>query len=39
VPTLTSAINHAGIHKFLSKNWDADRLRAEVREAYQLQRS
>src|SRR5262249_9640898 len=34
-PTLTSAINNAGVHKFLSKNWAPDRLRAEVREAYQ----
>jgi diguanylate cyclase (GGDEF)-like protein/PAS domain S-box-containing protein len=36
-PTITRATNLAGIHKFLLKNWDADRLRAEVREAY-LQR-
>ena len=35
MPTLTSAINHAGIHKFLSKNWDPERLRAEVRAAFQ----
>jgi predicted signal transduction protein with EAL and GGDEF domain/CheY-like chemotaxis protein len=34
-PTLTSAINDAGIHKFLSKNWEPERLRAEVREAFQ----
>jgi len=33
-PTLTRAINRAGIHKFLSKKWSADRLRSEVREAY-----
>lgn len=33
-PTLTRAINRAGIHTFLSKKWDADRLRSEVREAY-----
>jgi diguanylate cyclase (GGDEF)-like protein/PAS domain S-box-containing protein len=33
--TFMDAINHAGIHKFLSKNWESDRLRAEVREAYQ----
>jgi diguanylate cyclase (GGDEF)-like protein len=37
-PTLTGAVNHAGIHKYLSKNWDAERLRAEVREAYRAQR-
>jgi diguanylate cyclase (GGDEF)-like protein/PAS domain S-box-containing protein len=37
VPTLTRAINRAGIHRFLSKNWDAERLRAEVREAYEQQ--
>jgi DNA-binding NtrC family response regulator len=39
VRTLTDAVNSAGIHKFLSKSWDADRLRAEVREAYQHRRS
>jgi response regulator RpfG family c-di-GMP phosphodiesterase len=33
-PTLTGAINNAGIHKFLSRHWDAERLRAEVRAAY-----
>jgi response regulator RpfG family c-di-GMP phosphodiesterase len=32
--TVTNAVNEAGIHKFLSKNWDAARLRSEVREAY-----
>jgi len=32
-PTLTRATNQAGIHKFLSKDWTPDRLRAEVREA------
>jgi len=37
-PTITSATNIAGIHKFLSKKWDADRLRAEVLEAYQQRR-
>ena len=35
VPTLTRATNRAGIHRFLSKSWDPERLRAEVREAYQ----
>jgi diguanylate cyclase (GGDEF)-like protein len=30
---LAAAINKAGIHKYLSKSWDASRLRAEVREA------
>ena len=33
--TVASAVNEAGIHKFLSKNWDSERLRAEVREVYQ----
>ena len=33
-PTLTRAVNSAGIQHFLSKNWDPARLRAEVREAY-----
>jgi CheY-like chemotaxis protein len=37
-PTLTRAINSAGIHKFLSKNWDPARLRAEVRDAYRQRR-
>jgi CheY-like chemotaxis protein len=32
-PTLTRATNRAGIHKFLSKTWNAERLRTEVREA------
>jgi response regulator RpfG family c-di-GMP phosphodiesterase len=32
--TLIEAINSAGIHKFLSKHWDPDRQRAEVREAF-----
>jgi diguanylate cyclase (GGDEF)-like protein/PAS domain S-box-containing protein len=32
-PTLTRATNRAGIHKFLSKNWDPERLCSEVREA------
>ena len=33
--TVTDAVNEAGIHKFLSKDWTAERLRAEVREAFQ----
>ena len=32
-PTLTRATNQAGIHKFLSKDWTPDRMRAEMREA------
>jgi diguanylate cyclase (GGDEF)-like protein/PAS domain S-box-containing protein len=32
--TVTDAVNEAGIHKYLSKDWDAARLRSEVREAY-----
>jgi len=31
---VTDAVNEAGIHKYLSKNWDAARLRAEVREIH-----
>ena len=38
MPTLTSAINSAGIHKFLAKSWDADRLRTEVRAAFEQER-
>jgi CheY-like chemotaxis protein len=37
--TVASAVDEAGVHKFLSKKWDAERLRAEVREAYQRYRS
>jgi response regulator RpfG family c-di-GMP phosphodiesterase len=33
-PTLTRAINAAGIHRFLLKSWNNDRLCSEVREAY-----
>jgi response regulator RpfG family c-di-GMP phosphodiesterase len=33
-PTLTRATNRAGIHSFLSKTWNDERLRTEVREAY-----
>jgi response regulator RpfG family c-di-GMP phosphodiesterase len=32
--TVADAVNEAGVHKYLSKNWDAARLLAEVREAY-----
>jgi response regulator RpfG family c-di-GMP phosphodiesterase len=31
---VTDAVNEAGIHRYLSKSWDAARLRAEVREVY-----
>lgn len=34
-PTLTRAINMAGIHLFLPKNWSAEQLRAEVRNTLQ----
>ncbi|MBY0270836.1 MAG: PAS domain S-box protein [Burkholderiales bacterium] len=34
-PTLTRATNMAGIHLFLPKNWTAERLRIEVRNALQ----
>jgi CheY-like chemotaxis protein len=30
---LPSAVNQAGVQKFLSKRWDAERLRAELRDA------
>ena len=30
-----NAVNEGGIHKYLSKTWDRERLRTEVREAYQ----
>ncbi|HVK56472.1 MAG TPA: EAL domain-containing protein, partial [Burkholderiales bacterium] len=30
---VTNAVNEAGIHKYLSKDWDAMRIRAEVRHA------
>jgi diguanylate cyclase (GGDEF)-like protein/PAS domain S-box-containing protein len=33
-PTLTRAINRAGIHRFLSKSWNSTRVLSEVREAY-----
>ena len=33
-PTLTRAINAAGIHRFLSKDWNPARVCSEVREAY-----
>ena len=32
--TVTDAVNEASIHKYLSKDWTAVRLRAEVREAF-----
>ena len=31
---LATAINKAGIHKFVSKEWDAARVRAEINEAF-----
>jgi response regulator RpfG family c-di-GMP phosphodiesterase len=31
---IAEAVNEAGIQKFLSKDWDDQRLRAEVREVY-----
>jgi CheY-like chemotaxis protein len=31
--TLTDGVNEAGIHKFLLKGWNGERLRAELREA------
>jgi predicted signal transduction protein with EAL and GGDEF domain/CheY-like chemotaxis protein len=34
VVTLPDAVNEAGVHKFLSKHWDAARLQFEVRDAY-----
>ncbi len=38
VPTVTRATNNAGIHLFLPKNWTAERLCTEVREALQTQK-
>jgi EAL domain-containing protein (putative c-di-GMP-specific phosphodiesterase class I)/CheY-like chemotaxis protein len=35
---IADAVNEAGIHKFLLKDWDAERLRAEVREVYRRNR-
>jgi len=34
-PTISRATNKAAIHRFLYKTWAPERLRAEVREAYQ----
>jgi diguanylate cyclase (GGDEF)-like protein len=36
--TMPHAVNEAGIHKLLSKHWDEERLRQEVREARALVR-
>jgi diguanylate cyclase (GGDEF)-like protein len=36
--TMRGAVNVAGIHKFLSKKWEPERLRAEVRDAYSRRR-
>jgi len=36
--TMRGAVNVAGIHKFLSKKWEPERLRAEVRDAYRRRR-
>jgi response regulator RpfG family c-di-GMP phosphodiesterase len=33
------AVNEAGIHKFIMKDWDAERLRAEVRDVSRRYRS
>jgi len=32
--TVTDAVNEASIHKYLTKDWDVARMRAEVREAH-----
>ena len=32
--SVTDAVNEAGVHKYLSKDWDALRLRAVIRQAY-----
>jgi len=32
--SVADAVNEAGIHKFLSKDWGAARLSAEIREAF-----
>jgi response regulator RpfG family c-di-GMP phosphodiesterase len=36
---IADAVNEAGIHKFLMKDWDGERLRAEVREVSRRYRS
>ncbi len=36
---LADAVNEAGIHKFIMKDWDGERLRAEVREVSRRYRS
>jgi diguanylate cyclase (GGDEF)-like protein/PAS domain S-box-containing protein len=36
---IADAVDKAGVHKFLSKEWDSERLRSEVREAYQHYRA
>jgi diguanylate cyclase (GGDEF)-like protein/PAS domain S-box-containing protein len=36
---LADAVNEAGIHKFIMKDWDGERLRAEVREISRRYRS
>jgi diguanylate cyclase (GGDEF)-like protein/PAS domain S-box-containing protein len=38
VGMLIDVVNNAAIHRFLSKGWDDERLRAEVRDAYQRRR-
>ena len=35
---IADAVNQAGIHRFLSKDWDHERLRAELLEAYRQYR-
>ena len=32
--TVTDAVNEASVHKYLTKDWDAARIRAAVREAH-----
>jgi response regulator RpfG family c-di-GMP phosphodiesterase len=36
---IADAVDKAGVHKFLFKEWDSERLRSEVREAYELYRA
>jgi diguanylate cyclase (GGDEF)-like protein/PAS domain S-box-containing protein len=31
---VVEAVNEAGVHKYLAKDWEAERVRAEVRDAY-----
>ena len=34
--SVTDAINHGAIYKFLTKPWDDDQLREQIREAFRM---